>query len=59
MPITTNGQTKSYETALNVEQLLGEIGLDHRKVAVSGAKDPVRMAKKMYADPTSPLVGII
>jgi len=34
MQITINGQAKSFETALNVEQLLGEIGLDHRKVAV-------------------------
>jgi len=34
MQITINGQAKSFETALNVEQLLGEMGLDHRKVAV-------------------------
>jgi len=34
MQITINGEAKSFEAALSVEQLLGEIGLDHRKVAV-------------------------
>jgi thiazole synthase len=34
MQITINGEAQSFETALTVEQLLGEIGMDHRKVAV-------------------------
>ena len=34
MQITINGETQSFDAALTVEQLLGEIGLDHRKVAV-------------------------
>ena len=34
MQITINGEAKSFVATLTVEQLLGEIGLDHRKVAV-------------------------
>ena len=34
MQITINGEAKSFDATLTVEQLLGEIGLDHRKVAV-------------------------
>lgn len=34
MQIIINGEEKSFNTVLNVEQLLGEIGLDHNKVAV-------------------------
>ena len=34
MKITINGEAKSFDATLTVEQLLGEIGLDHRKVAV-------------------------
>ena len=34
MQITINGEAQSFDAALNVEQLLGQIGLDHRKVAV-------------------------
>ncbi len=34
MQITINGETQSFDAALTVEQLLGRIGLDHRKVAV-------------------------
>ena len=34
MQIAINGETQSFDAALTVEQLLGRIGLDHRKVAV-------------------------
>jgi thiazole synthase len=34
MQITINGEAQSFDAAMNVEQLLGQIGLDHRKVAV-------------------------
>jgi thiazole synthase len=34
MQIIINGEAKSFDANLTVEQLLGEIGLDHRKVAV-------------------------
>jgi thiazole synthase len=34
MQIIINGEAKSFVATLTVEQLLGEIGLDHRKVAV-------------------------
>jgi thiazole synthase len=34
MQITINGEAKNLDANLTVEQLLGEIGLDHRKVAV-------------------------
>jgi thiazole synthase len=34
MQITINGEAKSFDATLTVEQLLGQIGLDHRKVAV-------------------------
>jgi thiazole synthase len=34
MKITINGEAMSFNAPLNVEQLIGEIGLDHNKVAV-------------------------
>jgi thiazole synthase len=34
MQITINGEAMSFDATLNVQQLLGEIGLDHNKVAV-------------------------
>jgi thiazole synthase len=34
MQITINGEAKSFDATLTVEQLLVQIGLDHRKVAV-------------------------
>ena len=34
MQITINGETQTFDSSLTVEQLLGQIGLDQRKVAV-------------------------
>lgn len=34
MQITINGEAQSFDSSLTVEQLLSQIGLDHRKVAV-------------------------
>ena len=34
MKITINGETHSYDKSINIDQLLKNIGIDHRKVAV-------------------------
>ena len=34
MQLTINGESRSFDMSITVEQLLGEIGIDVRKVAV-------------------------
>ena len=48
MQITINGEAQSFESALTVEQLLGQIGLDQRKVAVERNLEIV--PKSNYSD---------
>ena len=48
MRLTINGEDRSFESALTVEELLGRIGLDHRRVAVE--RNLAIVPKSAYAE---------